>query len=255
MRRVLPRIGMKIPIVFLALNGTEVCKDASRFRWHFGSGPGPKALSHLSNARETPRARPENPRAAAPRPHLASAPRAAISGPAAQDPQEPHATRALRTLDPSEACQEPTGSVPGAHWERPGVGGPNLGVRKTYLRWTPQRRARSPLGAYQGRTGSAQGSGVLIWVCVRRTSAGPLGGVPGAHWERPGVGGPNLDVRSAYICKTPQKRARSPLGACQERTGSQGSGVLIWICVGRTSAGSLRGVPGACQERRGIFWI
>ena len=132
-----------------------------------------------------------------------------------------------------------------------------MGPRRTYLRWTPQRRARSPLGACQGRTGSAQGSGVLIWVRVARTSAGPFRDVPGAHWERarsalgtPRRRGSSFGPRMTYLRWTPQKRARSPLGACQERTGSaQEQGVLIWMRVARTSAGPLRSVPGAHWER------
>ena len=72
-------------------------------------------------------------------------------------------------------------------------------------------------------------------MCVARTSAGPLRSVPGAHWERargalgaPRSRGSSFGPRKTYLRWTPQMRARSTLGACQERTGSaQGSGVLI----------------------------
>ena len=41
----------------------------------------------------------------------------------------------VHPLDPSETCQERAGSAPGAQ-------GDYLDLNMTYIRWTPQRRAR-----------------------------------------------------------------------------------------------------------------
>ena len=98
--------------------------------------------------------------------------------------------------------------MPGAHWERTEGEYPNLDLRVACLRWTPQRRAKSTLGACQGRTGSAQGEGVLIWICAWRIPLDPSEACQEPCFRHAIVSIPihKISVRSAMCVETQSVR-------------------------------------------------